>query len=289
MKLILPLLMCVMLLLAACKPIQAESPAETTSGTVTQTPIQKPSPTWTIAPSAEELPTNPGELVEFEPGILSTTLSDILVDGGNKDYVLSATAGQSLYIQVVGYDAPVEFTLSSPGGTTWSGESRAGDVYIIEVQVVLPEDGDYKVTLTVPSEQGSTRYDMTFSIDAVLLFNFSSPTDPPEPVIIDSGASSAQRSGLLPSGVSVKQYSLAATVGQTMTIDIISDGVPVNLFLDSPSGRRLFTEANQTYPTDGGYSASYSFSLFETGNYLVTLIKVEHTPSTDYTMDFGLR
>jgi hypothetical protein len=49
-----------------------------------------------------------------------------------------------------------------------------------------------------------------------------------------------------------------------------------------------FTEGNQTSPTDGGYRA-YSFTLAETGDYLVMLIKAEHTPSTNYTVEITIQ
>jgi hypothetical protein len=81
---------------------------------------------------------------------------------------------------------------------------------------------------------------------------------------------------------------LAARVGQTMTIDIASDDAPISLAISSPSGIQLFTEADQTSPTDGGYRAGYSFTLAESGDYIVTLTKADHTPSTDYTVDFTI-
>jgi hypothetical protein len=282
------MLICLAFVLAACISTPTENSVDATANPMATATIPETLPAATTAPAIGQQPDQPGEHVEFEPGITSARRSGVLAEGEYKEYVLSATAAQSLHIQTVGYDAPVEFTLSSPDGDNWSGESGASDVYIFAVQVVLPEDGDYLVKLSVPPETGGTRYDVTFSIIPGLLSTSPSPTESPERVIFASGVTSAQVSSLLPSGTSVKQYVLAARVGQTMTIDIASDDAPISLAISSPSGIQLFTEADQTSPTDGGYRAGYSFTLAESGDYIVTLTKADHTPSTDYTVDFTI-
>jgi heat shock protein HslJ len=104
------------------------------------------------------------ERVEIMPGATSATRSGDLPAGGIKEYVLSALAGQTIHVQTVGYNAPVEFTLTSPSGETWSGEPQPSDVYIFTVQVILPQDGDYVVMLSVPPDPGTTHYDVTFTI-----------------------------------------------------------------------------------------------------------------------------
>lgn len=105
------------------------------------------------------------EQIEFAPNATSTSRSGALPDGGTKEYVLAASAGQIMQVQTTGYSAPVAFTIHSPSGLSWSGEAQGSEVYTYTAQVTLPEDGDYMVTLSVPAGAGATRYDVTFTID----------------------------------------------------------------------------------------------------------------------------
>jgi hypothetical protein len=115
-----------------------------------------------IEPVAEQI----RERVVFESGENIATRSGALAESGVKEYVLSATAGQRLHVQKVGYNAPVAFTVTGPDGDAWSGEQGASDVYIFAAQRNLPQDGDYVVALSVPSGAGVTRFDVAFTVDA---------------------------------------------------------------------------------------------------------------------------
>jgi len=107
MKITKHLFIYLVLVLSACTPAPAKGPAEaTTAPEVTPTVLRTP-PKVTTTPTTWEQPEEPDERVEFEPGIRSTTRSGVLVDGGNKEYVLSGIAGQAMYIETVGYTAPV--------------------------------------------------------------------------------------------------------------------------------------------------------------------------------------
>jgi heat shock protein HslJ len=233
---------------------------------------------YTLRVQIEAIPPQARERVEFEPGYPSATRSGILSPGGVKEYVLSAAAGQRMHIQTVGYSAPVHFTLRSPDGQSWSGEPGASDVYIFTMEVFLPEAGDYVVTLSVLLEEEATRYDAAFTIDAG-----TQSSAPPERVEFESGAVSAQRSGLLPSGPGLKEYVLAGRAGETMTITITSDGAPLSLMITTPSGVQRIPE---TSPAEGAHAISHTFTLAESGDYLITLSKADHTPSTNFTVDF---
>jgi heat shock protein HslJ len=112
------------------------------------------------------VPPQSRERVNFEPGTISVTRSGDLPVDGIKEYVLWA-AGQSMHVQTVGYNAPVEFILTSPSGETWSGELQPSDVYIFTAEVILPQDGDYLVRLSVPPDTRTTHYDVTFTITSL--------------------------------------------------------------------------------------------------------------------------
>ena len=143
---------------------------------------------YTLRVSLEPLPSQGRERVEFENGATSATRSGTLAAGGVKENVLSAASGQSMHIQTTGYNAPVEFTLTSPAEGTWSGEKGAAGAQIFTLQVTLPQSGDYVVRLFAPQGAGSTRYDVAFTI-----LEGSQPTSPsagelPERVVFEPGA-----------------------------------------------------------------------------------------------------
>jgi hypothetical protein len=74
-------------------------------------------------------------------------------------------------------------------------------------------------------------------------------------------------------------------VGQTLTVDATSDGTPLSMTIEGPSGNQWIPEM-MTAPE--GYTIGIQFSLPEPGYYLVTLAKADHTPSTNYTVTFTL-
>jgi pimeloyl-ACP methyl ester carboxylesterase len=89
----------------------------------------------------------------------------------------------------------------------------------------------------------------------------------------------------MPSGPGIQQYVIAATEGQTLTVDVTSDGTPLNLTIESPSGNRWIPEM---MPTEEAYTIGHQFTVPETGDYLVTLGKADHTPSTNFVATFTI-
>lgn len=254
------------------------------AGAVPTSQPATPLPTVTPAPPGGGIPGEPTR-INFNPGETSATRSADLPAGGVKAYVLRASAGQSMHVQTVGWSAPVNFTIRGPGGTTWHGEMGAADVFIFTAQVTLPEDGDYVVTLNVPPDARATRYDVVFTIVDGAPPATPAPTNPPERIQFAPGTTSAQRDGLLASGPGGLQYVLAASAGQTMIVDVTSDGAPLSLTITEPSGTQRFAELSQE---PGGYRIGHQFVLPESGDYLVTVGKADHTPSTNYTVVFTI-
>ena len=100
------------------------------------------------------------------------------------------------------------------------------------------------------------------------------------------GATSDQRSGLLPSGPGTLQYLLAANAGQTMTVDATSDGTPLSMTIKDPTGFFMIPEMRAV---PGGYAIGAQYTLPATGDYVVTLQKADHTPSTHYSVTFTVQ
>jgi hypothetical protein len=70
-----------------------------------------------------------------------------------------------------------------------------------------------------------------------------------------------------------------------MTIDATSDGAPLSMTIESPSGNQWIPEMMEA--TDG-FTIGHEFTLPEPGYYLVTLAKGDHSPSTNYTITFTM-
>ncbi len=92
--------------------------------------------------------------------------------------------------------------------------------------------------------------------------------------------------GMIPTGPDEKQYTLPAQAGQTITIEITSDGAPLSLTITSPSGVQRFPELSQA---GGGFLINHTFSASESGDYQMALAKADQTPSTNYTATFTVR
>jgi hypothetical protein len=246
-----------------------------------------PATEYTLRVQIEPLAESSGERIEFAPGETTIQRSGALPAGGFTDYVLSGSAGQGLHVQTVGYGAPVSFVVRSPGGATWSGEPLPAGAYIYALQVVLPDDGEYVITLSVPATAGAAQYDVVFTaVDASAIQTTPVPNEPAERVEFEPGGISAERSGLMPSGWGIKQYVLAASVGQTFAMDVRSDGTPLNVTVEGPSGNRWLPEMT---PTEDTQVIHYQMVLPETGDYVISLNKPDHTPSTNYTVSFTIQ
>jgi heat shock protein HslJ len=247
------------------------------------------SPGSTETPPAADQPDDEAvtvaERVEFEPGEISATRSGVLAAGGSKEYALAASAGQTMHVQTVGYGAPVSFTVYGTEGTSWEGEPQASDVFIFTTQFTVPTTADYLVILTVPADAPETQYDVTFTIDTSAAQPMTPQPGPVDRVSFDPTTNSAERSGMLPTGPGVQQYLLNVQAGLTLAVDATSDGAPLSMTIESPSGNQWIPEMMQT---DSGYTIGHQLTLPEGGYYLVTLTKGDHTPSTNYTLTFTL-
>lgn len=275
------LLLSIVFIAAACTPIQAieneviEPTPKLTLEPLTPTPIPLTSPTATTGPS--------GERIGFRPDTNIVTRDGVLAESEDKEYVISASATQSLYVQTLGYKGPVSFTILGPNGASWAGEPHPSETSIFTTQVVLPQNGDYLVVLATTSDAGATRYEVVFTNLSSPLPTVEQPKESPERVEFASESLSSERISLLPSGFAVKQYVITGKADQRMTVGLTSDDVPIRFSITRPSGIQLILEP---LAVDSGFRARYTFTLVETGDYIVTLTKAEQTPSTNYTVSF---
>jgi pimeloyl-ACP methyl ester carboxylesterase/heat shock protein HslJ len=206
-----------------------------------------------------------------------------------KQYVLAGAAGQTMTVDVTSDEVMLSMTITTPDGMKRIPEAfpADGSGYRVGHEFTLDQTGDYLVTLSKSDQTPSTHFSAEFTLQMKARpASTPKPTVTPERVEFEPGATSARLNSLLPSGPGVKQYVLAAAAGQAMTVDVTSDGVPLSLTIAGPSGMTWIPEMRTTA---NGYAVGLQFILPDTGDYVVTLTKADHTPSTSYTAQFTIQ
>ena len=115
--------------------------------------------------SVVNAPTLADERIRFARGASSAQLNGYMAHGGTKRYVLGASAGQEMSVTVSSLMAQVGFSISAPSGTMWLSEPLGADVWLSALTITLPESGDYTVILNTPWANGSTQYNISFTIE----------------------------------------------------------------------------------------------------------------------------
>ena len=100
--------------------------------------------------------------IEFKRGSSSTTISDVVHNDEQAEYVLSARQGQRLTIKLTNVPAKSScFDLKGPDGVDVGLEYDCNWNY----SKVLPATGDYFLVVSRPSQaKGTSRYKMTVTI-----------------------------------------------------------------------------------------------------------------------------
>ncbi len=100
--------------------------------------------------------------IEFKRGATSTTISGVVHNDEEAEYVLSAKKGQRLIIQLTNVPAKSScFDLKGPEGADVGLEFDCNWNY----SRPLPETGDYFISVARPSQgKGTSRYKLTVTI-----------------------------------------------------------------------------------------------------------------------------
>lgn len=204
--------------------------------------------------------TDEAERIRFQPGGTSAQVSGSLTGSQVHNYLLNASASQTLNLSVTAGT----LTVVSPSGVPLV----RGTVVSTPVQSfsqVLPESGDYRIAVNVPDAVGSINYMLSVSV----LGNLSGQ-NAPQRVRFAAGATSATVSGQLASG-QVATYVLDAFAGQMMNINAPNTVIT----LISPSGALLRSALpnalQQLLPESGTYSIQFSTVAGATVNYAATI------------------
>ena len=106
------------------------------------------------------------ERIAWTPGTPATERSGPLAAGTiTKQYVLNATAGQSLTINLTSDSTPLNLTINSPTGMIWTATMNpASNGYAVNYPLTLPETGDYSVTLAKADQSPAVNYTLRFTL-----------------------------------------------------------------------------------------------------------------------------
>jgi hypothetical protein len=234
----------------------------------------------TFSMEAGTLPPTP-ERVQFEPGASEAMRTGSLAQASIKQYLLHARAGQTMDVLTTGYNAPVGFSISSPTGTTWEAQP-VGELGYWEYTrtVVLPESGDYLITLSLlPGAVAVTDYAVRFAAAALPV--------PPERVAFASGEPSSTRTGIIGAGVNVKEYILSAAQGQRLRVTVTT----ATSADDGPVGINVtLAGTNDVLGSSDDESQPYSLTVDipATADYVVNLNTARAAGDTGYTVVFEI-
>lgn len=211
------------------------------------------------------------ERISFQPGATGAQVSGSLSGVQTHNYVLYASASQTMSLTV---DTGT-LTVVSPSGIPLV----RGTVVSQPVRTfsqVLPESGDYRVSVNVPGGAGSINYTLTVSIIGSL-----SGQAAPQRVQFSPGATAAQVSGQVASG-QANTYVLASFAGQTMAVNAPNTSIT----LISPSVVPLVSSPNAlTYvlPESGDYFVQFSTTAGVATTAYNATISITGTPARTTT------
>lgn len=207
--------------------------------------------------------TGSAERIRFQPGTTGAQVTGTIGGGQNNSYVLYAVASQTMTLTLDN----ATMTVVSPSGVPLVRGTVTADP-IRYFSQVLPETGDYRVTVSQPAGAVAVNYTLGISITGVISGN-----DAPQRIRFAAGGTSAQVTGQLGSG-QTDTYVLGAFAGQTLAASASNTYISVI----SPSGVTLV--ASQPNTT--------TVTLPETGDYYVQFSTVGGAPALNYVATFSI-
>jgi hypothetical protein len=186
--------------------------------------------------------------ISFAPGAVSAQVSGSADAARPAAYVLRALAGQDMTVQFYG-NGRYSATLTGADGSFLGSTNSQGTI-----AARLPRTQDYFITLSVPAD--APRFDFTMVVTVV-----GSGPQPPTPqpstqrITFAPGAVSATVSGATP-----QNYVLKALRGQSMYVEVFTNGGPVQVRIETAGGQLLGT-ANQNVGWSGVLPATQDYYL----------------------------
>lgn len=186
--------------------------------------------------------------IKSDPGESSAAIHDNLAERATAFYVLAAQQGQIMAVEISSPTGDVRLSVVGEDGTPLKRYQNGPSSWKSQ----LPATQDYLIHAV--SVGPATDYTLRVWVEPV-------GESGAESVAFAPGETSASRSGALPTG-GVKEYVLA---------------------IEDPLGFSMIPEMREV---EGGYAISAQFTRPASDVYWVTLNKGDHSPSTNYSVDF---
>jgi hypothetical protein len=198
-------------------------------------------------PTPTPLPRPPqAQRISFAPGAVSATVSGYATATAPASYVLKALAGQDMTVQIYG-SGPFNASLTGADGSFLGTANNQGTI-----SARLPRTQDYYINISVPA--GAPALNFTLMV-TVVGTSPQRPTPPPstQRITFAPGAVSATVYGNTP-----QNYVLKALRGQTMYVELATNGAPIQARIETAGGQFLGT-ATESVPWSGTLPATQDY------------------------------
>ncbi len=237
---------------ATAQPVQFFSQTLTESGDYqiqVSAPAGAGSVTYTmnVTITGEPDRSTSAERIRFQPGTTGTQVTGQISGAAEDSYVFHAFAGQTIQVDVDN----AYLSLVSPTGQPLARAQSGAQ----NVNLVLPESGDYSLRVALPVGSASVTYTMNVSITGS-----AGDITASERIRFARGATSTQLARRIAVDNEVDSYVLEAFIGQTMQVTVDN----AYLTVVSPSGEPLARaqtgaqNVNRVLPESGDYIVQVS-------------------------------
>lgn len=262
---------------ATVAPTETSAPTMVPATSAPATTEPTTPPTATASPAATTPATTPTNnqggtptRIEFAP---NASTASVLGDVGGtvtQSYLLEASAGQFMVMSVTSPNNNVYLTLVAPDGSPLARAQNGTQ----DVNLELPQNGDYRITVSTPSNQPMT----TYSLDMLVTFEQTS-IQHFRRIQFAPNATEASVTGTI-TVQGADQYLLEASAGQQFVASVTSPNSDVYFSLVSPSGEPLARAQNGTQSVD--------LILPESGDYTILISVPADTSDTTYTFTVSI-
>ena len=240
---------------------------------VSGTPLPTPLPSPTPLPTSTPLPTPtppPGatQRINFATGATNATVTG-RIDGVEVDtFLVNARAGQFMQTWVTSPTNDLFLTVVSPSGSPLARAQAGAKSF----SGTLPENGDYRLSVSSPSGTAHSNYSLFVSITGSTSGGGGSTT---QRISFAAGATSATVTGRI-DGTEIDNFLLNARAGQVMQVSVSSAANDLFLSVTSPGGTPLVR-------AESG-AQSFNGTLPENGDYRLTVLSTSGTAHSNYTL-----
>jgi len=215
-----------------------------------------------IEPTSVQPTIEPATRIQFAPGATSATVDGQVNFPARTDYLVAASAGQEMQVEIVSAEAEANFAIRGvQDGQPYKQLENEDRSFTF----TLPSTQDYLLSVASPGKRGAFQLVVT-----VVNATGSQPEQQPIPIQFGLGETAAEYGGRLAAGAT-QEFILRAAAYQNMTISSSGDVLLAVTGADGTPYKRFSV---------GG--PSFALSLPETQDYFISVQAAG--PATNYAM-----